>query len=206
MIKKLVDLIEIIYKVLSSHGVNIYVIETDDLHPKDADEAIMGLLGNLFNEKKVHEMLNKIENDDLVSVNDIDFSGKELMDYVDLTMAAVNDTRCDRCHEPMNEKDGLEAMGKDMELVCEPCSEKMQQCPKCDKFGEDEAFSFGQEECDNCIEKAADMEHDRMSEATAAKSTNMKALKDAGIAIHEKYKGEYKVDSIDGVLTKNGNS
>lgn len=84
---------------------NIYVIESDEIQPKDIGDAIMGLLGKLYDEKQIHEMLNKVESDDLVSVNDVDFSGEELMEYVDITMAKASTTFLELKDKEMSEKE-----------------------------------------------------------------------------------------------------
>ena len=75
-------------------------------------------------------------------------------------MSQPTDTFCDKCSTPMNEKDGCFATGYKIELVCECCADKMQFCPKCERVGDDNAFSYGSDHCDNCLDYAADMSID----------------------------------------------
>ena len=71
-------------------------------------------------------------------------------------MSPKFDTHCDKCNESMNEKDGIFATGYRIELVCECCADKMQFCHRCERSGDDEAFSYGSDICNNCCDYEAD--------------------------------------------------
>jgi hypothetical protein len=62
---------------------------------------------------------------------------------------------CDKCGQKTDEYTGSFGIGK-LELVCENCAENLQFCESCGKVGEDEDFSYGQENCNNCCVLKAD--------------------------------------------------
>lgn len=62
---------------------------------------------------------------------------------------------CDRCLEPLEEKDGNPAIGK-LELVCNNCADNLIYCNYCNRVGYDDSFSYGHEYCDNCCDYLAD--------------------------------------------------
>jgi hypothetical protein len=67
---------------------------------------------------------------------------------------------CDKCLEKTDEKTSFIGIGM-FELLCEKCAENMQYCDSCDRVGEDEEFSYGQEICDGCCDLKADKLTDR---------------------------------------------
>lgn len=69
------------------------------------------------------------------------------------------DFYCDKCSEKATEHSSSLGMGK-FEIVCDKCSEDMQFCDSCCRVGEEEDFSYGSEECDDCC----DFKEDKMSD------------------------------------------
>ena len=63
---------------------------------------------------------------------------------------------CDKCETLVkSDSDMIECMGQ-YELICTSCAEDMMWCDNCGKCGNDESFSYGQENCDNCCDIKAD--------------------------------------------------
>ena len=64
---------------------------------------------------------------------------------------------CINCDCLIKEGDEVESMDSS-EVVCESCSNDMEYCDTCQKFGTDDDFSYGGDAiCNNCLESKADM-------------------------------------------------
>ncbi|MCK9370509.1 hypothetical protein M0R04_11415 [Candidatus Dojkabacteria bacterium] len=68
---------------------------------------------------------------------------------------------CDKCLEPLRIIDEVPAMGRNIEAVCDFCSDSLQYCDYCQRFGDEECFSYDQERCDSCCDHSADKFQDR---------------------------------------------
>lgn len=84
------------------------------------------------------------------------------MDYDNWKLSNNEDDEliCDRCGEKTTERDSKIGMGK-YDIVCSICEVKLHYCDSCDRVGEEENFSYGQEFCNDCCDYMADKATDK---------------------------------------------
>jgi hypothetical protein len=69
----------------------------------------------------------------------------------------ADDEKCECCGNSGFDTSAITGKGY---LFCNICLEDMQICDCCGEYRNEEEFSFGQDICDSCCEKKADMLQD----------------------------------------------